>query len=208
MKLRHLLVILVLIAGIGFAAYYIGKQKGTTQITQIATNEVLIKQIAELSSLEVQGNASITESNVSNDGSWSGALRKLFVENTIQISIPYIAKYGVRTDSNDLRIVQEEDIIHIYLPEPQLLSFEMRLDKASNSSKLGWMQSESNAAYNQVQKKLYEQTRRQMEQSSKNTEQAKAKIIAILKQYYQPMQKKVEVTFGKESGLQLFPSLN
>jgi hypothetical protein len=169
---------------------------------------VLIKQIAELSSLEVQGNASITESNVSNDGSWSGALRKLFVENTIQISIPYIAKYGVRTDSNDLRIVQEEDIIHIYLPEPQLLSFEMRLDKASNSSKLGWMQSESNAAYNQVQKKLYEQTRRQMEQSSKNTEQAKAKIIAILKQYYQPMQKKVEVTFGKESGLQLFPSLN
>ncbi|MNL55153.1 hypothetical protein D3C87_1785370 [compost metagenome] len=69
------------------------------------------------------------------------------------------------------------------------------------------MQSESNAAYNQVQKKLYEQTRSQMEQSSKNTEQAKAKIIAILKQYYQPMQKKVEVTFGKESSLTLFPSL-
>lgn len=208
MKLRYLLVVLVLVAGIGFAAYYIGKQKGTTQITQIATNEVLIRQIAELSSLEVQGNASITESNVTNDGSWSDALRKLFVENTIQITIPYIAKYGVRTDSNDIRIIQEDDLIHIYLPEPQLLSFEMRLDKASNSSKQGWMQSESNAAYNQVQKKLYQQTRDQMAQSAKNTEQAKEKIIAILRQYYQPLQKQVKVTFGKESSLTLFPSID
>ena len=205
MKLRHVLVILLLLLGIGFAAFYAGKQKGTVQVTQIATNEVLIRQIAELSSLEVQGNASITESNVTNDGSWSDALRKLFVENTIQITIPYIAKYGVRTDSNDVRVVQEEDIIHVYLPEPQLLSFEMRLDKASNSSKLGWMQSESNAAYNQVQKKLYQQTREQMVQSTKNTEQAKEKIIAILRQYYQPLQKGVEVHFGNKPGLQLFP---
>lgn len=207
MKLRHILVILLLLLGIGFAAYYAGKQNGTVQVTQIATNEVLIRQIAELSSLEVQGNATITESNVTNDGSWSDALRKLFVENTIQITIPYIAKYGVRTDSNDVRVVQEKDIIHIYLPEPQLLSFEMRLDKASNSSKLGWMQSESNAAYNQVQKKLYQQTREQMAQSTKNTEQAKEKIIAILRQYYQPVQKKVVVQFGSANNLELFPGL-
>jgi len=207
MKLRQVLVIAILLSGIGFAAYYIGKQQGTTRVTHIATNEVLIKQIAELSSLEVQGNASITESNVRNDGSWTDAVRKLFIENTIQITIPYVAKYGVRTDSNDLKVVQENEVIHVYLPEPQLLSFEMRLDKVSNSSKLGWMQSESNAVYNQVQKKLYEQTRSQMAQSSKNLEQSKTKIIAILKQYYQPMHQKVEITFGSSGTLELFPSL-
>lgn len=204
MKFRHFILFLILLAGIGIAAYFIGKQKGTTQITQIATNEVLIKQIAELSSLEVQGNASITESNINNDGSWTEALRKLFIENTIQISIPYIAKYGISTDSGDLQISQTEGIILIRLPEPKLLSFEMRLDKASNSSRLGWIQSENNAVYNQVQQKLYLQSRSQMEQSEKNRAQAKQKIVSILKQYYQPLNMKVEVQFGNQSTISLF----
>lgn len=205
MKTRHWLILAILILGIGFFAYFMGRQSGTVKITHIATNELLIKQIAELSSLEVQGNAQISQTNLTNDGSWTDAVRKLFIENTINISIPYIAKYGVSMDSNDLKITQKDKLVSIQLPEPKLLSFEMRLDKANSSSTQGWMQSQNNALYNQVQQKLYLQSRTEMEQSIKNKEKAKEKIIAILKSYYQPLGYQVEVQFGDAQSFLLFP---
>ncbi|RQO31638.1 DUF4230 domain-containing protein [Taibaiella sp. KBW10] len=205
MKIRHWLLLLILMLGIAALTYFIGRQSGSVKITHIATNELLIKQIAELSSLEVQGNAQIAQTNLTNDGSWTDAVRKLFIENTVTISIPYIAKYGVSMDTNDLKITQKDNVVSIHLPEPKLLSFEMRLDKANSSSTQGWMQAQSNDLYNQVQKKLYQQSRTEMEQSTKNKELAKEKIITILKSYYQPLGYQVELSFGSTQSISLFP---
>ncbi len=208
MKLRYLVIVIVLLALLSWLAYFLGKQQGNVQVTNIATNEVLIKEIAELAALEVQGNAGITESNIDNSDGIIQSIRKAFIEQTIHLNIPYVAKYGIQADSNTMKIIVKEDkSLLIRLPEAKLLSYEMRLDKATQSSTQGWLKSENYSSYNAVQQKLYKQARAEAEASIKNKEVAQEKIIGILKNYYKPLGYKVQVQFGDHKSIELFPAL-
>lgn len=207
MKLRYLLVIVILLALLSWLTFYLGKQQGDVQVTNIATNEMLIRDIAELASLEVQGNAEIRESNIDDGDGILQSIKRAFVEKTIHISIPYVAKYGLQVDSNTMKIVVQDDrTLMIELPEAKLLSYEMRLDKLSQSSTQGWLQTEDHRSYNAVQQKLYKRSRTEAEHSAKNKALAQEKIIGILQNYYRPLGYKVSVRFGGDDTVELFPS--
>lgn len=202
MKKGNWLLILFLIMVIGALAYFLGRKSGNVTVQNIATNDVIIKQIAELAGLEVQGTATIKHTNILNDGSFTDALKKVFVENTINISVPYIAKYGVDLQQQRVDIRQKNQTVTIHLPEPKLMSYELRMDKINASSKEGLLLTQNHDAYNAVQQSLYTKTRKELEGDATHISQAKEKIITILKQYYQPVGYKVNVSFGNETAIQ------
>lgn len=193
-----LAVIFLLAIGLAVLAYFLGKKNGNKTIESIAMNNVLIQEIAELSSLEVQGTASIKSSNIVNDGSFTDELRKLFLERTLNISVPYVAKYGVDLEKQNITIQEEKKAVYIVLPTPKLLSYELRLDKADAMSRKGFFESGSDENYNSVEKKLYSQSRAQLEKNSNYVQQSKDKIRKIIESYYAPMNYKVDLVFSDE----------
>ena len=182
-------------------AFLIGRQSGNATIQNIATNEMVIKQIAELNSLEVQGNASINHSNKSKDPGLLGKMRDAFVEQSLQISVPYVAKYGVDLEKQKIRIDQQQKTVTIHLPEPEMLSFELKLDKITTNSKEGWLQQQNNAFYTSVQKQLYEESRANLAKNEKNKVLAREKIVEALSNYYQPIGYSVQLIFGNSTPL-------
>ena len=103
--------------------------------------------------------------------------------------------------------VEKDKTLLIRLPEAKLLSYEMRLDKATQSSTQGWLKTEDYNSYNAVQQKLYKQSKAEAEDSLKNKELAQEKIIGILKNYYKPLGYQVQVQFGSNKSIELFPLL-
>ena len=148
------LMFVVLIFGIALAvmAYFLGKKNGTKTIDSVAMNNVLIQQIAELSSLEVQGTASIKSTNIANDGSMTDELRKLFLEKTVNLTIPYVAKYGVDLEKQTVSIEEKNKQVYIVLPNPKLLSYELRMDKADAMTRQGLFESGNHENYKRVEK--------------------------------------------------------
>ncbi|MCU7695308.1 DUF4230 domain-containing protein [Haoranjiania flava] len=193
-----LVVIFILAVMIAVLAFFLGRKSGSTTIENIATNATIIRQISELSTLEVQGNASIKSSNVANDGSITDNLKKLFMENTVNITVPYVAKYGVDLDKQEIKIEEQNKKVVISLPQPKLLSYEMRMDKVSSITNQGWLQAENNAYFSKVEQKLYTQSRSQMENNVTNINRSKTKIAAILAEYYRPTGYEAEVYFAGE----------
>jgi hypothetical protein len=204
MKLRIFLAFLVGLIIVAGLAYYLGKKEGNVQITNIATNEIFVKEIAELAALEVRGNAHIKTTNMDKGAGWVKSLKKAFLEESIEISIPYTAKYGIGTDSTEIKInILEGKMLLVKIPEPKLLSYEMHLNKATSSTQLGWLQSESNARYIEVQTALYQQSKSEASASIKNKELAAQKLTKILAQYYAPLGYEVQVQFGTNSVISL-----
>lgn len=200
MRSVSLIVILVLLVGV--LAYLLGRKSGNVTIQNIVNNEVIVKQIAEFSSLEVRGNASIKSSNLAQDGSFTDRMRKLFMENTITINVPYVAKYGVNLEAQKIRISESKKEVTVYLPAPQLLSYELRLDRSNFTSSQGWLNSQSHEDFQRVERNLYTATRSSMENNSIHLQNAKQKIVMVLHQYYLPTGYKVDVKFaGGDSNL-------
>lgn len=203
--MRSIITVAILLLLATWLAFYLGKNQGTNSITNIATNEILIKEIAELAALEVHGNAQINQTNVSDDGGLWTAFKKALNEQSISINIPYVAKYGIKADSLNMKIKMETDkTITIKVPEPQLLSMDFSLDKLTINSSEGWLKTQSFSSFNTVQKKLYIETKAKLAESKKNKDLAKEKIVAILKNYYEPLGVKVRVQFGNENSIFLF----
>lgn len=190
--------ILFLVLLVGGLAYFLGKKHGTKTIDQMAMNVALIRDIAELSALEVQGTAQIKTTNILNDGSITDAFKKLFTERTLQISIPFVAKFGVDLGKQNIHIQEKDKIVSIVLPHPQLLSYELRLDRLDAMTRNGLLETSNENQYAAIQKKLYTASKNQMEQQLGYQQQAKDKIRKILENYYAPMHFKVEVTFKDE----------
>lgn len=193
-----LFVLLLCTIVIGVLAYLLGKKSGTKTIDTIALNAAFVKEVAELSSLEVQGTATIKTTNISNDGTMTDAFKKLFMERTVNISIPYVAKYGVNLEAQQLNIEEKNKVVHIVIPVPELLSYELRMDRADAMTRRGMLESPDETYYASIQKKLYAESRKQMEGNPVYIQQSKDRIRKILEQYYAPMQFKVEVLFKDE----------
>lgn len=193
------ILILLLVVIIGLLAYFLGKKNGSVKIENIALNESMIKEIAKLSTLEIRGTATIKNTNLQNDGSLSDNLKRLFLESTVNISVPYVAKYGVNMEQQKINLLPQGKVISIQLPEPELLSYELILNKASASTKEGWLNTLNSEYYNSVQASLYTQTKKQMQNNTIYKKRTEEKIIAILKNYYKPTGYSVNVSFGNKN---------
>lgn len=191
-------VLLIMAIAIAILAYFLGKKNAAKTIDSVALNNVLIQQIAELSSLEIQGNASINSTNIANDGSFSDGLKKLLMERTINITVPYVAKYGVDLEQQTINIEEKNKQVYIVLPSPKLLSYELRLDKADAMTRKGIFETGGEANYSRVEKKLYTQSRAQLEANQTHVLQTKEKIRKIIESYYAPMDLKVDIAFSDE----------
>ncbi|MGN6509767.1 MAG: DUF4230 domain-containing protein [Chitinophaga sp.] len=193
--------IIIILAFIGI--FMLGRCTGNgSAVNEKAVNNVLlIREIAELASLEVQGNASFKQSNVNNSGAWSDNLKRVFAENTAWVSVPYVAKYGVDTDSTNFRLTVKDTIVTIHLPQPKLLSFELKMNRMETSSRKGWFTFSDDETYTEVQKKLYDTERSQLEENVMYQKQSMDKIIAILRSYYTPLGYEVKVQFSGDTNM-------
>ncbi len=195
--LRLLLItLLVIFALIG--AYFIGHKAGEDKIkTTLINNTETVKQIAELASLEVTG---ISEINLTNNqpNSLLGTLNNLFFENTINLRIPYTAKYGVDVQNLKLNLQRTDTTLNIYLPSTKLLSYELKLDKSQTLSKSGWLIVEDYTFLQQAQSKLYLKSREELEINTAHIKHAKINIAKTLKNYFEPFGFKVHIYFDKK----------
>lgn len=184
--MRYFILAIVVIAAI-FLGYEIGKyftrQEDNTTLIE---NYTLIKEIAELASLEVEGVSTITSSNVANDGSITDALKRVFYEKSVKLSAPYKAKYGVDLQSKKMRIEKSDSVIRIILPEPKLLSYELILNKMDASNQKGWLQFQNDQEYIGFQKKLYADSRKQLETNAVFLERSRNRICDIVQKYFVP----------------------
>jgi len=189
---------LLLLLGVGILAYFLGKKNASKSIENIVLNNVFVQQIAELSSLEVRGSTSVKSSNIANDGSLTDAIKKIFLEKTVNISIPYVAKYGVDLNKQKINIEEKNKQIFIVLPEPELLSYELVLDKGVANSSVGLLNASDEKSYSELMQKLYTQSREQLDRNSIYKEKTKEKIKKILTDYYAQLDLKVDITFSKD----------
>lgn len=206
-RIYSLFLILGLAVIITILGFWLGRVTSKPTSETFISNTSFVKQIAELSTLEVHGNASLKRSNLQNDGSFSDAMRKMFMENSMNLSIPYIAKYGVSIDSQEIKVNQKDSIVTVILPNPKLLSFELNLSNADINTQKGWLQYRSDQDYITAEKKLYAQSKEQLAQNMAYIQQTKQKIEKIINDYYAPMNYKAVVLFGNEkAATKLVPS--
>ncbi len=188
--------------------FWLGKRFGSTNVSQqVISNSTIVKEIAELASLDVQGSASIKRSNIENSGDWTDNLKKAFLENTIWVAIPYQAKYGVNIDDKSFKVQMTDKKIIISLPAPRLLSYELKMDKMETSNRKGWLLFQDDETYTDVQKKLYQTSRAQLESNPTYIQQSKEKIKKVMEQYYAPFLKDhtLEIRYDGETSA---PALN
>ncbi|SFN26948.1 Protein of unknown function [Chitinophaga sp. YR627] len=193
---------LVFFIAIAVLLFWLGKQFGSKSVSQsILSNSQIVREIAELASLEVQGNASIKRSNITDDGEWTTNLKKAFMENTIWVSVPYTGKYGINVDEKSFKVTVSDKKITINIPQPKLLSYELKVDKMETSNRKGWLLFQDDETYTDVQRKLYQTSREQLENNQLYINQSKEKLTKIIRQYYQPFLQdhELEVIFGNSA---------
>lgn len=197
--MKKLIIWLVIVLTI-VLVFWLGQKSGERIVNeQTLSNSLIVREIAELASLEVQGTATIKRSNLTNDGGWADNMRKMFAENTIWVTVPYTAKFGVNINEQNFKVVVGEKDVLVSLPATQLLSYELRLDQMETANKKGWFMFSDDETYTDVQKKLYTTSRQEVEQNSTYREQSKDKIRKIIAQYYAPFNLIVKIKFGDEA---------
>ncbi len=199
--MRNSVLIIMLVAVIGILFYYLGKKNGAEVNTAMVQNVALIKEIAELSALSVSGNTTIRISNKDNATGVFNKLKNYFSENTLQITLPFDAKYGVDMSNQKVEINTKDSIATIYLPECKLLSLQLRLDKLDAISKTGLFQNSTLDDFIAAQKRLYTDAEKSLVNDSNYKKLAEAHISFILAKYYAPMGLKVNCIFGGHSAL-------
>ena len=197
MSTKRKIFYLLLLLGVAIMFYFWGRNRGmNAQKTELINNTILIKEIAELSALSVKGNSTIKVSNKEAESSFFGQLKNAFVENTLNITIPYEAKYGVDMQNQNVEINTSQKKVTIYLPEIKLLSLQLLLDSVETMNKVGILQTTSLDQYVKVQKRLYNDTQNSLIGNQQYKLIAQNHIAAILKRYYSPMGFEVDVRFG------------
>jgi hypothetical protein len=190
--------ILLLLFAVYKVAFEWGKDAGKSTFIQ---HYEIVKDIAELGALEVDGVAKYKVTNKEEATTWSALINNIAFEKTVALDIPYIAKFGIDLNKDTFNITNREKSITVRLPEPILLSLEMKLDKVGNMQKSGLLVAEDSELYLKAQKELYLKTRTELEQSADKKERAKASLRKIFTKYFAPAGKEVVVVFGNEKDL-------
>jgi hypothetical protein len=192
---RNLLILLIL-AAVAIAGFSIGKWMGNKQgETKLIENYNFVRNIVELATLEVNGTATYTSTNVDKQESWWNSVSAFFTEKSAIVSVPYQAKYGVDVSSDSIHIEKKDSVLEIRLPAAKLLSYELRLDRMQTLNKKGLFVFSDDEFYVEFQKKLYAQSRAQMERNEKFLASSKARIEEVLQLYFQPFNTKVKCIY-------------
>ena len=171
------IVIIALLIGIGF---FVGNKWGNRTVENYTNHTELVREIAELSTLEVSGMATLNQTNVSDGTMWS-SISNFLGEKTILLNIPYTAKYGCNMGDNGVKIrALSNKKVEITLEKPKLLSYEMRLDQMRQFSKNGLLVLSQDNKFAGPQKKLYKETKLKLEANQKHIAKAKLKIEKVL----------------------------
>jgi hypothetical protein len=196
-KQTTLVIFLVLLVAIAF--YFLGKKNGSkdAKVTMVENVE-MIKQIAELAALDVTGNLNVKVSNKDDEnGVWS-KFKNYFAENTLQVNLPYEAKYGVDMSNQKMSIDTKAATVNIVLPNCKLMSLQLKMDKMETMTQTGLFASATMDDLVKAQKQLYKQALQQLENDPKFLKLSEEHIVTILSNYYKPLGYKVNCVFGKK----------
>ena len=190
--------VIILLIGLCMAMYFLGKRSGTTEIkATIINNTQLVKQIAELSSLEVTGSTTAKLTNVEGEeGVWNG-MKNYFIENTLQVTIPYIAKYGVDVSKAGVTVNKNDTAIVITLPACKMLSLQLQLDKIETMNQTGLFAKTTISDMKRAQQQLYAASNSQLGNNAALLEKAKQHITEIYNQCYKSFGYKVVCNFNQ-----------
>lgn len=189
-------VAIVLVIALAVAFYFLGKKNGesNTKIS-LVENVEMIKQIAELGALDVTGNVKLKISNkVDNDGTWA-KFKNYFSENTLLVTLPYQAKFGVDMSNQKMNIDTKAASVVIRLPHSKLLSLQLKMDKMETMSQTGIFMNASMDDLVKAQKKLYTQALENIENNKQYILMAEKHITEILTNYYKPLGYNVKCVF-------------
>ncbi|MGF2412875.1 DUF4230 domain-containing protein [Ferruginibacter sp.] len=193
-------VFIVLLLAFGAATYFLGKKNGSNQvISTVVQNINMVQQIAELSALSVTGvtTAKLTN-NTGSSGMWD-KFKNYLSENTLQVTVPYEAKFGVALQDKKVKVDTKDKTIIIYLPLCKLLSLQLQLDKLETMNHTGLFSSTSISDLSMVQKQLYQQALISLSNNQEYKKQAELQISNILKNYYEPLGYQVQCVFENTS---------
>lgn len=197
-KLIRNFVIIIVLAAFAIVAYTIGKSIGEkNNETKLINNYSFVRNIIELAGLEVSGTTTYKTTNADSDGGFWSGVGNFFAEKTATVSIPYTAKYGVALKESDLKITKQDSVVLIQMPATALLSFELHLDRLETANKKGLLIFQDDEFYNELQKKLYAEARKQLEINAGFLKKSEQRIAEILSLYYQPLGLRVQIAFGK-----------
>ena len=190
-----LTVIIALLAFAFYGIYQYGKATGKGDMqTTLIENYQLVKKIAELSTLQVQGTSEMKVTN-EETGGLIGSIKNSLFENTYLLKIPFTAKYGVDLQNFKLEIQQQQQTVLIYLPKAKLLSFELQLNFMQVFDKKGLLVLNNNLANQDYQKKLYTNSRKNLELKEMYVSVAELQVATLLTQYFKPCGLQVEIYF-------------
>jgi Protein of unknown function (DUF4230) len=196
MKQNGLIIFLALMLSIAF--YFLGRKNGKSDAsTTIVQNIELVKQIAELGALQVSATSNIKISNKGDEkGAWD-KFKNYFAENTLQVNVPYDAKYGVDLSKQNIIVDTKKSAMKIYLPHCKLLSMQLKLDRMETMAQTGVFASASMSDLVNAQKQLYAQVLAGLENSPINIKLAEQHTAEIFTNYYKPLGYTVECVFGE-----------
>jgi hypothetical protein len=190
---------LLVFASLLIAIYFLGKKNGSSETrTTIIENIASIKQIAELSTLEVKGTCTVKLSNANQDGDWWNKMKDYLMENTLQVTVPYTAKFGVDMSQPDFNVAIKDSTVNIHLPACKLLSLQLRLDELQTMNQTGILASTTIYDLTKAEKTLYQQVMQQLAANTALISQAQQYTGAVYTKIYSPAGYHVVCTFGNK----------
>ena len=188
-----IIVMLLLLCG---AMYFLGKKNGTTEIkATIINNQLMVQQIAELSALDVSGTTTAKLSNAGDNNSFWEGFKNYLAENTLQVTVPYHAKYGVDMSKGRVNINKNDTAVILNFPPVKLLSFQLLLDKIEVMNQTGLFSRTTIADMRKAQQQMYVSANEQLSNNAGYQTKAREHITAIFTQYYKPLGYKVICNF-------------
>ena len=124
--------------------------------------------------------------------------KNYFVENTLLLSIPYEAKYGVDISNQKVEVDTKAGTAIIYLPAVQLMSMQLRLDKLESMTQAGILNSVTIDDFVKAQKEIYKTASATLEGNQGFIKLSEENISNTLGKYYAPLGYKVKCVFGEK----------
>jgi len=191
-------IVMVLLVALAF--YFLGKKNGASNTKiSLVENVEMIKQIAELGALDVTGNVKLKISNKEDNDGTLAKFKNYFSENTLLVTLPYEAKFGVDMNNQKLNINTKAFTVVITLPHCKLLSLQLKMDRMETMSQTGLFMSATMDDLVKAQKKLYAQALVNIEQNPQYIKMAEKHITEILSNYYKPLGYSVSCIFENNS---------
>jgi hypothetical protein len=203
-SMRNRVVIIFLVTLVAFAFFMWGRKVGSGKTkTDIVQNVAIVKEIAQLASLEVSGSTQIKISNKGDEGSTWEKFKNYFTENTLLLTVPYEAKYGVDMRNQKMKIDSKGGIVTIYLPAVKLMSMQLRLDKMESMQQTGILNTVTLADVTKAQKQMYSAAISTLENHKAYKKLSEDNIKNTLSRYFEPMGYKVNLQFDNSASASL-----